>query len=154
MARIYDGKEYPEDWLSGGRFVYDSYREEPKSVSMENLIIIACRQRDRIDRLKREYGKIVRGVVKQVEGEKPKKNANNIDDEDDELPRYIVVVDSLMGGIRNQEDLFRKTINDVERHRINAVKQIRQEKDNGDSYYVDGKEKAFSEIIGSQNFKG
>lgn len=154
MARIYDGKEYPEDWLSGGRFVYDSYREEPKSVSMENLIIIACRQRDRIDRLKREYGKIVRGVVKQVEEEKPKKNANNIDDGDDELPRYIVVVDSLMGEIRNQEDLFRKTINDVERHRINAVKQIRREKDNGDSYYVDGKEKAFSEIIGSQNFKG
>ena len=121
---------------------------------MKNLIIIACRQRDRIDRLKREYGKIVRGVVKQVEEEKPKKNANNIDDEDDGLPRYIVVVDSLMGEIRNQEDLFRKTINDVERHRINAVKQIRQEKDNGDSYYIDGKERAFSEIIGAQNFKG
>ena len=104
--------------------------------------------------MKREYSKIVRGVVKQVEEEKPKKNANNIDDEDDELPRYIVVVDSLMGEIRNQEDLFRKTINDVERHRINAVKQIRQEKDNGDSYYIDGKERAFSEIIGAQNFKG
>lgn len=154
MARNRDGLTYPEDWLAGGRAIYDSYRGEPKSATMENLIILACRQRDRVDRLKREYGKIVRGEIVQVKEENPKKNTDSIDGEDDGSPRYVVVVDALMPEMRNHEDLLRKTLNDVERHRINAVKLIRQEKDNGDSYYIDGKEKAFSEIIGAQNFKG